>query len=167
MDFIKKYGLAIGVILLGIVFIVSLIFAFIKQTQQASDPNAEKSLETTVITSPLSGTQENYTVNYGADINPNQDAVKQRFRLFQTDRLNLQPSIKANLEAFLPGALAREVLPTYAPTYVHIVKDTVRCSGSASCTMDIYIDSPEMLFALTIQDDGYTLVQKPWEGLPQ
>lgn len=169
MEFIKKYALAIILGLLGVVFLITLAVSLFRQPGETDDPNAHKSQDQTRLESPYTQTSENLAVNYGGDAEPNADAVKQRFKIFAADQLPVEESLRKDLESLLPDVLSREVIPTYPPTYIQISSRSVDCDPSNNCTMDIYIDSPEMFFELTTSYvDGvpsFVLTQKPWRGI--
>lgn len=160
----------IMIILIVLVLVLGVIGLIIdRQGSNRSDPNANKSIDSSTLTSPLANATDSLTVNYGGDAEPNIDAVQQRFRLFAAESIGIDPALRNDIEIIVPGLLARIVIPTYTPTFMQVNPETISCTAIVNCTMDLYIDSPEMLFKLTTSYvDGrpyFTLAQKPWEGL--
>lgn len=170
MLFIKKYALAIALGIVGIVFIIGLGIALFKPSGNADDANSKKSLDVVTLTSPFAQTSDSLTVNYGGDADPNTDAVNGNFKVFASSRIPIDSAVRRDLESILPELVAREVIPTYALTYIQVDPGSIQCDPLNNCTMLIYIDSPETLFELkTDYSNGvplYTLTQKPWKGLP-
>jgi hypothetical protein len=171
MEFIRKYAIAIGLGLLGIVFVVALGISLFRHPSDKgdNDVNSHKSQDQTLLKSPFARTTESLAVNYGSDIDPNGDAVKPRFKIFGLEQLPVQESVRKDLQSFLPDNVGREIIPTYPPTYIQIDPESIECDPNNNCTMDVYVDSPETFFELKM---GYvngvpslTLTQKPWQGI--
>lgn len=167
----KNYKLAIGIIILGVVFLGFILYMFFKSDTPPQSQGGEHNQDTTTINSPVSKNKIDFTVNYGSDIEPNMYAVEQPFKIFSLDGIEMPQVVKGQVETFLIDALREQVAPTYASTFVHIEKGSIKCQGEFACTMNVYIDSPEKYFEFSIKDvdqiPSYTLKPMAWKGITE
>jgi hypothetical protein len=154
-------------IIVATVVLLGIMLFLLFRPEKKTDNNSVRSMDVTEFYSPLTQTSDSLTVNYGGEANPNKDAVKQQFKLFNPSGLPMAQESRDSLSAIIQDALLSEVTPTYPATYVHVVKDSVKCGNG--CTMELYIDSPETYFSLTLSSaDGvpsYEITQIPWKGI--
>lgn len=165
----QSYKIAIGAVALGAVIIIVLITIFLAQLGSKEEKPPQHSTDSTTINSPVTKSSDNLTVSYGGNAEPNMYAAQQPFRLFGKDQLPLPSDVKEQLEPLLIDNLRRQVVPTYATTFVHIEKSSIHCPDPDSCSMAVYIDSPELYFDFKVTGlssvPSGTLTPKPWKGI--
>jgi hypothetical protein len=169
MDIYKKRmitGITIAVIA---VILLGLLLFVLFRPKKSGDENSNRSQDLTTFYSPVAQTSDSLTVNYGSDVQPNTEAVKQSFRIFNEKNLPMSTGAHDSLTAIIQDALLSKITPTFPVTYVHVERNSVRCDASDNCTMNIYIDSPEAYFALSLKTangiPSYTISQIPWKGI--
>lgn len=163
----KRLLMGISIILITIVLLGLLLFSLFRPKK--TDTNANRSMQVTSFYSPITNSEDKLTVNYGGEANPNRDAVKQPFRIFNIDSLPLSQNARDALRTVIQDALLSVIIPTYPNTYVHVERNSVKCDAGDNCTMHIYLDSPESFFELKLNNTNgvpsYDIQQLPWKGV--
>jgi hypothetical protein len=163
----KPLIIGIGIVVGTIVLVGLLLFTLFRPKK--TDDNSNKSQDVTSFYSPVAQASDSLTVNYGSDILPNKDPVKQQFVLLGGTSLPLSPTARDALNTILQDALLSKITPTYATAYVHVARNSIKCDASDNCKMNLYIDSPESYFSLNLRTvngiPSYDITQIPWEGI--
>lgn len=170
----QKIIIAGAVVALGLV-ILALIFSlfFSSKKQPSTSTQTGRSIDTVEFTSPLSEGNDNFTANYSGEVQPNKDPAVQTFKVFNSAGLSLPPTIASDLNSILIDKLQQLVPPTYATTFIHVDKKSIKCQAkNTDCSFGIYIDSPESYFKVRIIDgDGIapsvTVDRQAWKGINQ
>jgi hypothetical protein len=158
-------------IILAVLLLAGILFLFFhpKKGNPSEGGGENKTIDAITIQSDIAKTTTQYTVNYGNNTDPNQDAVKQPYKIFGLQNLGLTDDVKSSLEGVLTNVLNRQVTPTSVPTFIQIKRDSIKCDSLANCSLSFYIDSPEMYFDFSTKQDGQTtygtLTQQPWQGV--
>jgi hypothetical protein len=168
MDIYKK-RMVTGITVAVIAVILLGVLLFVLFRPKKADENNNRSQDLTSFYSPVVQGSDSLTVNYGSDVQPNTEAVKQSFKILDEKGLPMSPNARDALSNVLQDALLSKITPTFPLTYVHVERNSIRCDASDNCTMNIYIDSPEAYFSLSLMTTNgvpsYTITQIPWKGI--
>lgn len=153
-------------IITGISILVMLIawvlFTIISQTQGKQQVDEQVALY-----SPVTQTSDSLAVNYGSNIVPNDDAVVQRFKIFDEKAIPLPNKLKEDIIPLIPKYLqSLSFYGSYDVVYIHISKDSVKVKSIYNYSFEFYTDSPERYYKVTSTETGYPLMQQiPWTGV--
>jgi hypothetical protein len=159
------------VTLAGLVLLVSgVLIAGLSASSPAKQPAVVDPTKVTKVTSPFTHTTIDLEINTALKSDANDNAVHQPFELFGLGDLPFSAHRSYEIHEALPALVAREVVPTYVQTYIHIDASTIKCPSEYDCTFSFYIDSPERYFTYHTyhKPDGseaHTLRQEPLPGV--
>ena len=169
MEFISNHPKLSMTIAACAILIPAIFLSLSSQNQTAKTINPTT---TTKVTSPFMEVTYDQAIN--SDLNtgdPNTSAVQQPFLLFGLDSLPLTAKQQYSIHEDLLNLLGNAIVPTYATTYVHIDRHTLKCS-EFDCTFSFYIDSPEGYYTYHAYhnpdgSEAFTLTQEPLPGVNQ
>lgn len=160
----------IGGILVAVIVIAAIAAAIATSLQNRQEPAVEpNSQDATRLDSPFSEVSDNLLVGYDAVAEPNEYAAATPFRLYGYDNLKLSNDLKMRLKRRLPEALANQIPPTFATTYIHIDDKSLDCASEYDCRFSFYVDSPESYFSFRLfyDSDGAELYEIEQQPLPE
>jgi hypothetical protein len=163
MDYMKKHPKTLAAIGLGVVIVIIVAVMSFQSKSTVSTAAA------TQITSPYAKITIELPVNTGLEGDANAAATSGQYEVFGLGQLPLTPELSYEIHEHLPAEIAKTIHPTYAHTYVHIDRDTLKCEIDFDCQFSFYLDSPEGYYHYhrTLADDGSISTEVRQQPFPE
>lgn len=168
METLRKHPRILIAAALGLIVLVVVLTLTRSKPQTNKPGQIVNPQEATNFYSPFTKTSDTFLINYTGSVNPNINAARQQFRIMALNNLPMPADIKQVLPVILPQELAKIAIPTYAPAFIQINRDTLKCSSVYDCQFSFYIDSPESYFDFHLhhQSNGTRVIDLKQQPLP-